>query len=37
MYKYKLVDPKLWVILFLHTHYAHICVYTLLINEGPDN
>ncbi len=35
MYKYKLVDPTLCVKLFLRTHYAHICVYALLINEGP--
>ncbi len=34
-YKYKLVDPTLCVKLFLRTHYTHICVYALLINEGP--
>ncbi len=35
MYKYKkLVDPILCVKLFLRTHYAHICAYALLINEG---
>ncbi len=34
-YKYKLVDPTLCVKLFLRPHYAHICVYAQLINEGP--
>ncbi len=34
-HKYKLVNPILYVKLFLRSHYAHICVYALLINEGP--
>ncbi len=34
-YKYKLVNPILYVKLFLCTHYAHICAYALLIIEGP--
>ncbi len=35
-YKYKLVDPTLCVKLSLRPHYAHICAYARLINEGPD-
>ncbi len=34
-YKYKLVDHTLCMKLCLCTHYAHICAYALLINEGP--
>ncbi len=34
-HKYKLVNPILYMKLLLRTHYAHICAYALLINEGP--